>query len=40
MTLTLVQDAGYSFHQRDGLSGSSRTATRFFNLRAGIRAGL
>lgn len=40
MTVTLVQDAGYSFHQRDGLSGSARTATRFFNLRAGIRAGL
>ncbi|HJU89192.1 MAG TPA: hypothetical protein VJ672_07370 [Gemmatimonadaceae bacterium] len=37
--VTLVQDAGYSFHQRDGLSGSARTATRFFNLRAGMRAG-
>ena len=38
--LTLVQDAGYAFHQREGLSGSARTANRFFNLRAGIRAGL
>jgi opacity protein-like surface antigen len=40
MQVFLMQDAGYSLHQREGLSGNQSSASQQYTTRLGFRAGL
>ena len=40
LQLMLVQDAAYTLHQRDGLSGGADNSTQIFTTRLGARIGL
>jgi hypothetical protein len=40
MQLMLVQDASYTMHQRDGLSGGQSSNVTFYTTRLGLRVGL